>query len=120
MKGKVIKRGDIYYANLDPVFGSEQGGFRPVVVVQNDIGNQHSPTVIVATITSRTKTKLPTHVPVKGAVKSQKYSVVLLEQLRTIDKGRLRDYGGCLSKRQMQKVDKALQTSLEIRNKNKY
>ena len=89
----VIRRGDIFYADLRPVIGSEQGGIRPVLVIQNDIGNRYSPTVIVAAITSRmNKAKLPTHIEIDAArYHIVKDSVILLEQLRTIDKSRLRD-----------------------------
>ena len=111
-----IKRGDIFYADFRPVVGSEQGGVRPVLVVQNDTGNKHSPTVIIAAITSRmTKAPLPTHVKID----SSKYdiikdSVILLEQLRTIDKARLKDKVCHLDNEIILKVDKALLTSLEI------
>ena len=87
-----VKRGDIFYADLSPVVGSEQGGVRPVLVVQNDIGNKYSPTVIIAAITSQmNKVKLPTHVEVSAEFGLPKNSVVLLEQIRTIDKKRLRE-----------------------------
>ena len=111
-----IRGGDIFYADLRPVVGSEQGGVRPVLVVQNDTGNKHSPTVIIAAITSRmTKAQLPTHVKID----SNKYdmikdSVILLEQLRTIDKTRLKDKVCHLDNEIILKVDKALLTSLEI------
>lgn len=110
-----IRRGDIFYADLRPVIGSEQGGIRPVLVVQNDTGNRHSPTVIIAAITSRIKTKLPTHVEID----SKRYdiikdSVILLEQLRTIDKSRLKDKVCHLDKEIIDKVNEALITSLEI------
>lgn len=112
----IIKRGDIFYADLRPVVGSEQGGVRPVLIVQNDTGNKHSPTVIIAAITSKmTKAQLPTHVKID----SNKYdiikdSVILLEQLRTIDKTRLKDKVCHLDNEIILKVDKALLTSLEI------
>ena len=95
----LVKRGEIYYADLSPVVGSEQGGIRPVLIVQNDIGNRHSPTVIAAAITSRRdKAKLPTHIDVQAATCGlTKDSVVLLEQIRTLDKRRLKDrMGDCL------------------------
>ena len=106
-----IRRGDIYYADLRPVVGSEQGGIRPVVILQNNVGNRHSPTVIAAAITSRKgKHKLPTHVnldaPVPGLYRD---SIILLEQLRTIDKSRLRDKLGSLGEDQMCKLDHALE-----------
>lgn len=96
---------------MNPVFGSEQGGYRPVLVIQNNRGNKYSPTVIVAAITSRLKTKLPTHVLLRNIKGLDKNSVVLLEQVRTIDKKRLDNYIGTLTKEQMQKIDKALRTS---------
>ena len=88
MEERGIKRGDIYHADLNPIFGSEQGGYRPVLIIQNNVGNKYSPTVIVAAITSQPKTKLPTHVPLQGIEGLEKHSVVLLEQVRTIDKRR--------------------------------
>ena len=95
---KEIKRGDLYYADLRPIIGSEQGGVRPVLIIQNDVGNHFSPTVIAAAITSRRKNRwMPTHVPLRGyRCGLRKYSVVLLEQIRTIDRTRLKDYiPGC-------------------------
>lgn len=110
-----IKRGDIFYADLSPVIGSEQGGIRPVVIIQNDIGNVHSPTVIVSAITSRTKAKLPTHIEIHGEDYGlSKDSIILLEQLRTIDKKRLRDKVGELGPEVLAKIDKALIISLGI------
>ena len=111
-----IRRGDIFYADLSPVIGSEQGGIRPVLIIQNDIGNKHSPTVICAAITSKmNKAKLPTHIEV-DATKYQivKNSVVLLEQIRTIDKRRLKDLVCHVDKKLMDKVDEALKISLEL------
>ena len=106
---KTIKRGDIYYAELNPVIGSEQGGTRPVLIISNDIGNRHSPTVIVAAITSRvhTKAKLPTHTAIRDFEGLNKDSIILLEQIRTIDKKRLQEYIGMLSESEMARVDKA-------------
>lgn len=111
-----IRRGDIFYADLRPVVGSEQGGIRPVLIIQNDIGNKHSPTVICAAITSRmNKAKLPTHVEIEaGRYEIVKDSVILLEQLRTIDKKRLKDRVCHLDMEMLQRVDKALQVSLEL------
>ena len=111
-----IRRGDVYYADLRPVVGSEQGGIRPVLIVQNDIGNRHSPTVIVAAITSQmNKSKLPTHVELSSRrYEMVKDSVILLEQLRTIDKSRLKDKVCHLDERILRKVDKALKISLEL------
>ena len=93
---RIIKRGDIYYAELNPIIGSEQGGTRPVLIISNDIGNKHSPTVIIAAITSRvhTKAKLPTHTAVSNYEGLDKDSIILLEQIRTIDKQRLKQYMG--------------------------
>lgn len=112
----IIKRGDIYYADLRPVIGSEQGGIRPVLIIQNDTGNKHSPTVICAAITSKmNKAKLPTHVELD----SKKYnivkdSVILLEQVRTIDKKRLKDKVCCLDEPVLKRVEKALRISLDL------
>jgi mRNA interferase MazF len=112
----LVKRGEIYYADLSPVVGSEQGGIRPVLIVQNDIGNRHSPTVIAAAITSRRdKAKLPTHIDVQAATCGlTKDSVVLLEQIRTLDKRRLKDRMGELDTPSMTKVDHALQVSFGL------
>ena len=111
-----VRRGEIYYADLSPVVGSEQGGIRPVLIVQNDIGNKHSPTVICAAITSQmNKAKLPTHVELQSDVYDlAKDSVVLLEQLRTIDKKRLKDKVCHLDGQILEKIDKALEISLEL------
>lgn len=113
---KTIKRGDIYYAELNPVRGSEQGGTRPVLIISNDIGNRHSPTVIVAAITSRvhTKAKLPTHTAIRDFEGLNKDSIILLEQIRTIDKKRLQEYIGMLSESEMARVDKALAISVSL------
>ena len=110
----MIKRGELYYADLSPVVGSEQGGVRPVLVVQNDVGNKYSPTVIAAAVTSRLdKAKLPTHIALAaGDYGLQKDSVVLLEQIRTIDKRRLRERIGELPLDLMRKVNDALLVSL--------
>jgi mRNA interferase MazF len=112
----VIKRGDIIYADLSPVVGSEQGGVRPVLVIQNDIGNKYSPTVIVAAITSQiNKAKLPTHVEIDAEEYGiTKDSVILLEQIRTIDKKRLKEKVGHLSDELMKKVDDSLQVSFGL------
>lgn len=109
-----IKRGQIWYADLSPVKGSEQGGFRPVVIIQNDIGNAHSPTTIIANITSKmTKAKLPTHIEIaRGQGRLPLDSIVLCEQLRTIDKSRLQKQLGELDKETMDKVMKAVAISL--------
>lgn len=109
-----IKRGDIFYADLSPVVGSEQGGVRPVLVLQNDVGNKYSPTVIVSAITSKiTKAKIPTHVELhKEDANLACDSVVLLEQIRTIDKHRLTNYVGSISKEILDKVSDALLISL--------
>ena len=110
-----VKRGDIFYADLSPVVGSEQGGVRPVLVVQNDIGNKYSPTVIIAAITSQmNKVKLPTHVEVSAEFGLPKNSVVLLEQIRTIDKKRLREKVGYTDEFFMKKVNEALLKSVGV------
>ena len=114
-----IRRGDIFYADLSPVTGSEQGGVRPVLIVQNDIGNKFSPTVIAAAITSQqTKSKLPTHIHI-GTQKSglAKDSVVLLEQIRTIDKKRLKEKTGCIDNLCMNRVNQALSVSFGLNQK---
>ena len=111
-----VRRGDIYYADLSPVVGSEQGGIRPVLIIQNDVGNRHSPTVICAAITSRmNKAKLPTHIEIEASAYGiVRDSVILLEQLRTIDKRRLKDKICHLDSEIMEKVGKALRISLEL------
>ncbi len=115
-----IKRGDVFYAELDPVIGSEQGGVRPVLIIQNDVGNQHSPTTIVAAITGQlSKAKLPTHVDLAGRENGlAKNSVVLVEQVRTIDKTRLKEYICTLDKQIMEQVDQALLISMGLRWSN--
>ncbi|MCQ2484424.1 MAG: type II toxin-antitoxin system PemK/MazF family toxin [Clostridia bacterium] len=111
-----VRRGDIYYADLSPVVGSEQGGVRPVLIVQNDVGNKFSPTVIAAAITSqRFKTNLPTHIQVDAhGCGLSKDSIVLLEQVRTIDKRRLKEKMGNLDEYDMNRVNQALSVSLGI------
>ncbi|MBO5164064.1 MAG: type II toxin-antitoxin system PemK/MazF family toxin [Ruminococcus sp.] len=111
-----VKRGEIYYADLSPVVGSEQGGIRPVLIVQNDVGNKHSPTVIAAAITSRQdKNRLPTHIEVQAdKCGLARDSIVLLEQIRTIDKKRLGDKMGELDLRSMDKVNTALSISFGL------
>ena len=112
----IVRRGDVYYADLRPVIGSEQGGIRPVLIIQNDMGNKHSPTVICAAITSKmNKAKRPTHVELDSARYNMvKDSVILLEQLRTIDKKRLKDKICHLDDEILERVDKALLVSLEL------
>jgi mRNA interferase MazF len=112
----IVKRGDVYFADLSPVVGSEQGGVRPVLVIQNDIGNRFSPTVIVAAITAQIqKAKLPTHVEIDAnRYGFERDSVILLEQIRTIDKQRLTDKITHLDDEMMEKVDEALQVSLGL------
>lgn len=112
----VIRRGDIFYADLRPVVGSEQGGIRPVLIIQNDVGNKHSPTVICAAITSKmNKAKLPTHIEIDSNVYGiEKDSVILLEQLRTIDKRRLKDKICHLDHAMLARVNHALEISLEL------
>lgn len=111
-----VKRGEIYYADLSPVVGSEQGGIRPVLIVQNDVGNKHSPTVIAAAITSKKeKSQLPTHISVTAqSCGLSKDSVVLLEQVRTLDKRRLKERMGELDQSSMAQVNDALQVSLGL------
>ncbi len=112
----IVKRGDIFYADLSPVVGSEQGGMRPVLIVQNDTGNKHSPTVIAAGITSQTgKARLPTHIELNAqSVGLSRDSVILLEQIRTIDKSRLRERMGKLDDTTMTKVDNAIAVSFGL------
>ena len=111
-----IKRGEIYYADLSPVIGSEQGGVRPVLIVQNDVGNRYSPTVIAAAITSQhEKAKMPTHIPISAdCCGLSKDSIVLLEQVRTIDKQRLKERMGTIDSSAMNRVDKALSVSFGL------
>lgn len=110
-----VKRGDIYYADLSPVVGSEQGGVRPVLIVQNDVGNKYSPTVIAAAITSQQdKTNLPTHINLNAGSGLQKDSIVLLEQVRTIDKTRLKEKMGTLDNKAMNMVNKAISVSFGL------
>ncbi len=112
----MVKRGDIFYADLSPVIGSEQGGVRPVLVIQNDIGNKYSPTIIISAITSQiNKAKLPTHIEISAPDYGlPKNSVVLLEQIRTIDKKRLREKIGRFSDEMMKKVNECLDISLGL------
>ena len=115
-EGDGMKRGDVYYADLRPVIGSEQGGIRPVLIIQNDVGNKHSPTVICAAITSKLeKAKLPTHITISSNIYDmEKDSVILLDQLRTIDKKRLKDKVCHLDDYIMEQVNQALKISLEL------
>lgn len=113
MSERIFKRGEIYYADLTPARGSEQGGARPVVIVQNDVGNKYSPTVIIVPLTTvLTKSKLPTHVTLYKAADLPCKSLVLCEQIKTIDKSRLQDYKGTVSSEDMEKIDRALKISL--------
>ncbi|MBR5453062.1 MAG: type II toxin-antitoxin system PemK/MazF family toxin [Clostridia bacterium] len=111
-----VKRGDIYYADLSPVVGSEQGGLRPVLIVQNDVGNRYSPTVIAAAITSRLdKSRLPTHIDIHGdRAGLSRDSVVLLEQMRTLDKRRLKEKMGHLDDSAMDEINTAISVSLGL------
>lgn len=112
---KAIRRGDLFYADLNPVVGSEQGGIRPVLVIQNDVGNHFSPTVVAAAITSRkAKNSLPTHILLENVPGLAPTSLLLLEQLRTLDRKRLRGYIGRISKEKMLEVDAALAISIGI------
>ena len=111
----MLYRGDMYYADLSPVVGCEQGGVRPVLIIQNNVGNRYSPTVIVAAITSRMdKHPLPTHVAISRRYGLQKNSMILLEQVRTIDKLRLKEYIGHLNDRDMRAVNGSLKISLDM------
>ena len=111
-----VKRGEIYYADLSPVIGSEQAGVRPVLIVQNDVGNKFSPTIIAIAITSKQKVRLPTHIEIEGTRYGlDKDSVILAEQIRTLDKKRLREKVGKLDEETMEKVKKAIEISFGIR-----
>lgn len=111
-----VKRGEIYYADLSPVIGSEQAGIRPILVVQNDVGNKFSPTIIGIAITSKQKVKLPTHIEIEGAKYGlDKDSVILAEQIRTLDKKRLREKVGQIDEETMEKVKRAIEISFGIR-----
>ena len=116
----MIRRGDIFYADLSPVVGSEQGGIRPVLIIQNNVGNKHSPTVICAAVTSKmNKAKLPTHIEISTRdYDIVKNSVILLEQIRTIDKKRLREHIGMLDSQQILTADNALLISLGLDKKD--
>jgi len=110
-----VKRGEIYYADLDPVLGSEQGGCRPIIVLQNDVGNQHSPTVIIAAITGKTKKAfMPTHYQLSPNCGLDMPSLVLLEQIRTIDKSRLRERVGWANETTMKGIDRAIAVSMGL------
>lgn len=111
---KPIIRGDIYYADLSPVIGCEQGGIRPILVLQNNIGNKYSPTLIVAAITGREKKSLPTHVRIEDIHKLSMKSVVLLEQIRTIDRKRLHEWIGTITPNNLLKIDNALKLSIGL------
>ncbi|MGI5849498.1 MAG: type II toxin-antitoxin system PemK/MazF family toxin [Christensenellales bacterium] len=112
---KSILRGDLYYADLNPVIGSEQGGIRPVLVIQNDVGNKHSPTIIIAAITSKSmKTLLPTQCLLPAQNGLDRESIVLLEQIRTIDKQRLKEFIGVLDQDDMHSIDTALAVSVGL------
>lgn len=111
---KVILRGDIYYADLNPTVGSEQGGVRPLVILQNNVGNRYSPTVIAAAITAKPKKPLPTHAAISGTGRLSGESFVLLEQIRTIDRSRLREYVGRLDSQEMKRIDEALAISVGL------
>ena len=111
-----IKRGQIWYADLSPVVGSEQGGYRPVLIIQNDIGNRYSPTIIGAIITSRkTKANLPTHIWLNSECGLPKESMVECEQVRTLDKKRLKEFMGTVSEEVMKEIDKGLKISFALR-----
>lgn len=110
----IIKRGDIFYADLDPVVGSEQGGIRPVLVVQNNVGNRHSPTIVVLPLSTAKKNYLPTHIHICSSKSLPKDSIVLAEQIRTIDRYRLREYVGSIDKEIMDKINMAMKISIGV------
>ena len=113
-----IKRGDIYYADLSPVVGSEQSGIRPILVIQNDIGNKFSPTIIGVPITSKAKVSMPTHILIEGNKYGlDKDSIILAEQIRTLDKSRLKDKVGKLDKKVLEQVKRAIEISCGLRGK---
>jgi mRNA interferase MazF len=113
---KEIKRGQIWYADLSPVVGSEQGGYRPILIIQNDVGNKYSPTTIGAIVTSRkTKANLPTHIWLNSECGLSKESMVECEQVRTLDKKRLKDFMGTVSKEVMEEIDKGLKISFALK-----
>lgn len=114
---RIIKKGDIYYAKLDPIIGSEQNGTRPVVVVQNDLGNKYSPTVLVAPLTSKSHKKiyLPTHIEIKANGKITRDSLILLEQVRVLDKTRLKSFICSLTNEQIEKINISLKDTFEIK-----
>ena len=117
MRRKAIRRGALFYADLDPVIGSEQGGTRPILILQNDVGNYFSPTVVAAAITSRRdKTHLPAHVLLEDVPGLAPTSLLLLEQIRTVDRRRLRGYIGQISKKKMKEIDTALAISVGLRS----
>lgn len=121
-KNWVYRRGDIYCADLNPVIGSEQGGTRPVIVIQNDTGNRHAPTLIVATVTTKInkKPKLPTHYLIENNPAFTEPSVVMLEQIRTIDKSRVERYLGKITRSEMYGIDKALLSSIAMQHLSHY
>jgi len=118
--GREILRGDIYYADLNPVVGSEQSGRRPCIIIQNNMGNKHSPTVIIAAITGKAKAKLPTHASLSGIQVLEKDSIALLEQIRTLDKKRLGGYIGALDEKSMKEVNYALALSVGLNRRDDY
>lgn len=116
-----IKRGDIYYADLSPVVGSEQSGIRPILIIQNDIGNKYSPTIIGVPITSKVKISMPTHILIEGNKYGlDKDSIILTEQIRTLDKSRLKERVGRLDKKVLEQVKKAIEISCGLRGKLKF
>ena len=116
MRQKAIRRGALFYADLDPVVGSEQGGTRPILILQNDVGNYFSPTVVAAITSRRDKTHLPTHVLLEDVPGLAPTSLLLLEQIRTVDRRRLRGYIGQISKKKMKEIDAALAISVGLRS----
>lgn len=111
---KEIIRGAIFYADLNPIVGSEQSGFRPVIIIQNDIGNEYSPTTIIVPISTKKDKKLPTHIPIKQFNKIRPNSIALVEQIRVIDKNRLKGFVGIIDEEQLNMIDKAILNLLDI------
>ncbi len=109
-----VKRGDVFFADLDPVVGSEQGGIRPVLVVQNNIGNRYSPTLVVLPLSTAKKNYLPTHIHICGSKSLPRDSIVLAEQIRTIDRYRLREYVGSIDKEIMDEINRAMKISIGV------
>lgn len=119
-KNHLIKRGDIYYASLDPCEGSEQKGIRPVVILQNNVGNKCSPTTLIAPLSTKKCLNLPTHILIDNVDKIKPNSIIMLEQIRVIDKSRLLSYINKLSKEQMEQIDNSILISFQIKNSSSF